>query len=284
MNSKTYNILVPIGLIEQTYEAIEQAYLIANIIKSQITILNIIEDQGYISKFLSRSVSEQELRQTIQEELDIIVTNAELKHGIKVNSLIAKGKVYEKILEVADMINADLIIMGKNSIQSGIVEKFIGSNTLNVIRSTNCPVITIRNDNYHKDFKTIVLPLDLTGETRQKVQYAIDFAKLFNSTIKAMSVLFTDDEQIKQRLDEQMEQVKQTIESNELVCTSDIIVMPRGIKASEVIVDFSREHKADLIVLMTQQEKIIKKYFIGSSAQSVINESKVPVMSIVPKD
>ena len=50
--------------------------------------------------------------------------------------MVAKGSVYDKVCEVADMISADLIVMGTNGSPKGIAKKFIGSNE-KVVRSAN---------------------------------------------------------------------------------------------------------------------------------------------------
>ena len=66
-------------------------------------------------------------------------------------------------------------------------------------------------------------------------------------------------------------------------CTAEII---KGIKGeetlSENILEYSLKVEGDLIMIMTQQEVDFTQYFIGSSAQEMINHSKIPVLSIRP--
>ena len=62
--------------------------------------------------------------------------------------MVAKGRVYEEVNKVADMISADLIVMGTNGVNSK--SKFIGSNAEKVVRLSKCPVITIKGK-YHRD-------------------------------------------------------------------------------------------------------------------------------------
>jgi nucleotide-binding universal stress UspA family protein len=61
--------------------------------------------------------------------------------------MVSKGKIYQQINEVSEMISADLIIMGTNGSQ-GRSSKVIGSNAEKVVRLSKCPVITIKGK-YH---------------------------------------------------------------------------------------------------------------------------------------
>ena len=73
------------------------------------------------------------------------------------------------------------------------------------------------------------------------------------------------------------------IEEKGVNCTAEVIkVSSSNEKFSKVIIDYSKKNNADLIMIMTQQENEITEFFIGSSAQQIINNSEIPVMSIVP--
>ena len=181
------------------------------------------------------------------------------------------------------MIGALFIIMGTNG-SAGIKKKFIGSNALRVIRETSCPVITIKGKSHRKGCKHILLPLDLSNETREKVDKAIEIAKLGNgAAIHVVSVLFTKDEFIVNKLKRQMDQVEEYIKKAGVECTAELI---KGIKFEESfadnVVEYGKKKGADLIMIMTRREDNAIDRFIGSSAQEIINKSDIPVLSIVP--
>ena len=60
----------------------------------------------------------------------------------------------------------------------------------------------------------------------------------------------------------------------------------KGIKGEESlaenIIEYATKVEGDLIMIMTQQEVDFTQYFIGSSAQEIINHSTIPVLSIRP--
>jgi nucleotide-binding universal stress UspA family protein len=207
----------------------------------------------------------------------------EKKSKMKVNTLLGKGPVYEKINEVAGLINASMIVMGTNGEQGG-KKRFIGSNALRVVRESAVPVLTIKGKHHRNGCKNIVLPLDLSKETREKVNKAIELSKLFKgATVRVVSVLFTTDEFVVNRLTRQLGQVKAFLEKEGVECTAEII---KGIKGEETlaqnILEYAVKVDGDIILIMTQQEVDFTDYFIGSSAQEIINHSKIPVLSIRP--
>ncbi|MCE3280325.1 MAG: universal stress protein UspA-like protein, partial [Bacteroidetes bacterium] len=216
-------------------------------------------------------------------QLDKLAETESKKTKLKINTLVGRGVVYDKINEVAELINATMIIMGTNG-DEGLKKRFIGSNALRVARESKIPVITIKGKHHRKGCKNIVLPLDLSKETREKVTKAIELSKLFGgATIRVVSVLFTTDEFVVNRITRQLGQVKAFLEKENIECTAEII---KGIKGEETlaqnILEYAQKVEGDLIMIMTQQEVDFTQYFIGSSAQEIINHSKIPVLSIRP--
>ena len=282
MIQSTNKILVPIDFSEQSLIALEQSYNLAKRFHAEITLLHVIEDQGKIAKLFSPKQHE-DLRRTIQHDLDKLADEAAQKSKLVVNSLVGRGSVYEQINEVAELTNSTMIVMGTNG-DSTLKKRFIGSNALRVVRESNIPVISIRGKQHRKGIENIVLPLDLSKETREKITMAIHFSKLFNEAIvRVVSVLFTSDEFVVNRLTRQLAQAKAFLEREGVECSAEIV---KGVKGEDSlaqnILEYAEKVDGDLIVIMTQQEVDFTKLFIGSSAQEIINNSTIPVLSIRP--
>ena len=103
------------------------------------------------------------------------------------------------------------------------------------------------------------------------------------AAVRVVSVLFTTDEFLVNRLTRQLGQVKAFLEKEGVECTAEII---KSIKSNETlaqnILEYATQVDGDLIMIMTQQEVDFTKYFIGSAAQEIIHHSTIPVMSITP--
>ncbi|TND08107.1 MAG: universal stress protein UspA-like protein [Bacteroidetes bacterium] len=281
MSESPKKILVPVDFEEQSLIAMEQGAHVAKLIGAEIVLLYVIEASGIISRFMSKQVDD-DMRKEIEAKLDELVDQLKSKHGITATKMIARGSVYDKINEVSDMVNARMIVMGASG-GTGLRRRFIGSNAFRVVREASIPVITIKGKHHRDGCKNIVLPLDLTKETREKVTKAIEYAKLYGADIRVVSVLFTTDEFIVNRLTRQLSQVKSVIEKAGLNVTAEIIKGIRGEGSlGEIVVDYANKVEGDLLLIMTQQEVDFTPAFVGSAAQEVINKSDIPVLSIVP--
>ena len=85
------------------------------------------------------------------------------------------------------------------------------------------------------------------------------------------------------RLTRQLGQVKAFLEKEGIECSAEIV---KGAKGEDSlagnIIEYAEKVEGDLIMIMTQQETDFTKFFIGSSAQEIINHSPIPVLSIRP--
>ncbi len=274
MASLKNHILVPLDFTEQSLTALGQSYNLARLTKATLTLIHVI-DESFHLPFVSKK-EDKGMEKKIQKELDKLALEVTEKVGVKVETMIARGKVYEEIQEAAKKLKCSFIVMGTKGSR---FKKFIGSNALRVIRESPCPVITIHGKKHRPGCKHIVLPLDLTKETKEKVTKAIEIAKLFGSVINLVTILNTDDEFIVNKLKRQMNQVHAFIMQHDVPCTVENV---QGDDISEDIVKYAKKIKADLILIMTQQEMNWTNMFISSQAQEIINSSEIPVMSIRP--
>lgn len=278
----TNKILVPVGFSEQSLAALKQACLIAKIKKSEVIILSVIEEQSKISGLLIDNPFE-EIRNKIKDKLDEISEMHSSKFSVKVDSMVASGKIYEQIVEVSSMINANLIVMGTNGSPMGVIKKFIGSNAERVIRLSNIPVITIKENTSTENFDNIILPLDLGKETKEKVTFAIEYARYWNSTIRIVSVFLKDNTNEKNILIKNLNQVSNFISNAGIKCTSELIEGEKKQSLGDFVINYEKKFDSDLIIIMTKKEELALSNNLSVTARYIIHNSKIPVMSIKPK-
>ena len=282
MSKSSGPILVPIGFTDQSIIALEQAINIANITNSELFLLTVVEEPSAIQKlFVEYKDSLEKLKNEVRIKIEKI---QETKCNVlkrDSDCMVSFGKIYEEIVRVSDMIGASLIVMGTDGTPKDKKKKFIGSNAYNVVRSAHCPVITIKGKVHRSGCKKIILPLDLHKETKEKVTTAIAYARLWNSEIHVFSVHNDNNEEIKLKLTRNLNQVKNFILDKGIKCSSALVNYDK-LNLSKKVIDYSIDLNSDLIIIMTQQESDFKRYFLGSTASSIINNSDTPVMSIRP--
>jgi len=283
MNSESNKILVPLDFSEHSLSGLEQSYNFARLANAEIVLLHVIVESGPIWGLFS--VKEQEdVVNKIEEKLNSYADLISKREGVKVSTLIKRGKLIDKILKVSKSIDAKLIVVGTTGSEN-IKQKVVGSNALRLIREAKCPVITVKGTNHRKSSNNIILPLDLTKETNQKVSTAITIAKYFHSKIWAVSIVNTKDQYLKERLKVQLNKVRKHIESKDVECSVKMIKSEsKNEEKAAALINFSNEVNGDLITIMTQQESEVIEFFIGSLAKEIIHRSNVPVMSVIPNN
>lgn len=280
------NILIPIDFNEMSLIALKQSYNLARSLNLGLVLLYVQEDPNlFMSLFTADDFERQKAH--LQKKIDDIAATAAAESGLPVIGMIKEGKIYTEITTVAEVLQSNFIIMGTTSVLESAESKMLGANTSRIIRSAPCPVITINSRHNYDGCRSILLPLDLTQETRQKVRHAIIMAKAFNAKIKVMSALWSkNDSMLINRLNFQLQQVKDFIETEGISCTAEL-VESTGQESSlvPIILRYATEQDdIDLITIMTQNELSLIQFFVSSSAQEMIRLSEIPVMSVIPKE
>lgn len=275
MYSSLPQILIPVDFSEQSLIALDQSYNLAKFYNAELSLLYVIAE-GTVTH--GNSDDDGMLKAKLEE----LAATISKKRNIKANTIVEKGSVSDKILEISTKLKTKMIIMGTNGGQS-LKKGFVGSNALKVVEGAKCPVVTIKGKSMREGCKNIVLPIDLTKESLQKAKKAIELGKLYGATIRLVSVLFGQDKTLENRLNRKIEEATFLIKS-EVPCTSEIIKAKENDSLAPIVVDYANKVQADLIMIMTQQEEESKFIPIDtdSAAHYIISHSDIPVMSIVP--
>ena len=275
-------ILVPIGFSEQSILALGQAFNLAKIKNSDVVLLSVVKEQSMMQSLFVDDLTDQ-LKLKVKQKLNELAKQYGDKFGVSVDTMVSKGKIYEQINEVAELISADLIIMGTNGSQ-GNKSKLIGSNAEKVVRLSKCPVITIKGKDNRIGCENIILPLDLERQTKEKVTYALEYARYWNATIRVVSVVLRDNQEVREKLKKNINQVHDFIVKAGVKCSAELIEGGKKITLGNFVFQYEKKFNADLIMIMTKQEELSLSNNISDTARYIINNSEIPVMSIRPKE
>ncbi len=274
--------LVLVAFSPQTETIVEQGCNLAKRYNAEVNMLYVF-DSSRTKGFFAKPEDEDKMKRNAEEQFIEYIERQRNKYAIEIKGVFIEGRVYETIIDFAKSIMASLIIMGTNG-ATGLKGQFIGSNTMRVIKRSPCAVLTIRGKEHRTGCENIVLPLDLTKETTQKVEQAVDFSKMFKSTIRAVSIVNTNDQKIIAKLTDQMDKVVEDVTKYGVSCQAALVKTVKGEDSLPLaIISYAEKVNADVIMIMTQQETNPTEYFIGSSAQTTINRSNIPVLSVLPR-
>jgi len=256
-------ILVPTDFTSVAECALNHALKLASILKVSIGLLHIIENDKSKDEAI--------------EKLKLII-EANSKNGIVIDSMVEKGNIFEDIGRVAKEKKARFIIMGTHGVKG--FQHITGSYALKVITNSNVPFIVVQERNIKDGYKNIICPLDLSDETKQKIDITITMAQYFNSKIYWVSPHETDEffaKKISNNLAfAQNECKKKNVNSEQKIF---------GEKGNFVkqTLTYSASIDADLIAIINGQELGVHEYIAGTQERLFItNEAQIPVMCINP--
>ncbi|MFW5658015.1 MAG: universal stress protein [Bacteroidota bacterium] len=274
---KENKIVVGIDFNELSILAFEHTIDLAKFLKAEIILVHSIES-GYFSRLFDlKGVEMKKIREEANTRLKELCEKY-TKSGVTVSYRIKEGKPYENILKVTGEEKARLIIVGKNGRLVKGEEKLLGSNARHIIGEAKTPVISITGQEKLIGFKDIVVPLDLTQQTRAQVFNAISFGLHYNATIHLVSALVAGISARKSRIYPKLRKAQKTIEENGVNSTIKLF-KKSATPPYEAVLNYAHELNADLIMLMTHEETRGDNY-IGAFAQQIIQKSDIPVLSL----
>ena len=159
MSIESPKILVPVGFSEQSILALRQAVVFAKAMKASITLLTVMEGNGFLKKLFNTDQSGDDLKPMVKAKLQELANEHIVAAGIDFQVMVSQGLVYEEVAKVSEIIDADLVIMGTNGKPQNFRKRFIGSNAYRVVTLVQPPVITVKGVRNIEGIKTIIFPL-----------------------------------------------------------------------------------------------------------------------------
>ncbi|MFN4235351.1 MAG: universal stress protein [Bacteroidia bacterium] len=181
---------------------------------------------------------------------------------------------HEDLARFAEKINTDLIVMGTHGV-SGVKEAFLGSNTLKVIRTSNVPVLTVKNKHKAFKIKTLIYASDFEETKANKnIERVKAFAEFFGASIHFVyintPVGFEDSAYTIAKIHKVAKENK--ISKYYAQVYNDYTV-ERG------IINMAEMLKADLVALSTHGYSGLRHFINNNVAENVANHSRVPVLT-----
>jgi universal stress protein A len=143
--AKTLSILVPIDFSDPSRAALEFAADFARRYGGRIVLLSVIEPDPF-SRFGNHPLVVTQ--KTFKDRVALKLSDLGRRHVGKdfvEKVLVRSGTPFEKIIETADVLKADLIIMATHG-HTGLKHLLLGSTAERVIRFARCPVLTVHRE------------------------------------------------------------------------------------------------------------------------------------------
>lgn len=198
----------------------------------------------------------------------------------RIDYTIREGKIYKEIAAQAKYMDSYMVVAGTHGV-SGFEEFWIGSNAFRLVSTVQCPIITIREMfDVNRDIKKILLPIDHSVVTRQKVTLAGELALLFDAEIVMLGIYSSGFEEFRLKVRQFISQITDHYNAFKVPFKTDIV---ENKDICEACTEHAKLIDADLIVAMKDMDASGLGYYMGNDSQKLINHSHVPVLSIDSK-
>ena len=268
------NIIVPVDFSEESINGLQIALLFAKRIPvtvQMVYVMQKVSEHGNESVDTEHDFAEKQLKALVEKYSSVLHQDSKLQYFIK------KGRIFQEIVSQAQAYPESIITASTHG-ASGFQEFFIGSNAYRILSATDKPVITIRGGNCPLTIGKIVLPVDTTIDSRQKVPFTIDIAKIFDAEIHVVGIQISKSEREIRRIRTYTGQVAGFIQGKTRVVTNEVW----GTNVADMVVNYAHTVKADLISITTEKTSGLG-LIIGNTAHQLLNKADMPVLSQSPK-
>lgn len=267
-------LLVPTDFSEQAENALKVAVEIAKKRNSEIYLLHSIELPVHLATAGSSGGLPQSLfyMKLAEKRFNEFREKSFLK-DIVMHEIVGKNEIYEDIDEICKNHNIDLIVMGSNG-ASGFKEMFVGSNTEKVVRTSETPVLVIKNTHPEFEIKDFVFATDFSEQFRPAFGRAKDFAEDIGAKIHLLLVNTPANFKTSAQSHELMESF-----ISDMDLKNYTLNVYNDTSVEKGILNFANFINAELIGMATHGRKGISHFLNGSISEDMVNRIDMPIIT-----
>ena len=238
-----------------------------------------------ISKALNRDIL---LLHIVAEEKDIVSKKSELvasseklgkEYGKKPHAEVVYGSIFKAIGDRAKELKAEMIIMGTHGMKGA--QKLFGSKALKVVVSSRIPFFVVQDKPVKAKIDTILMPSYFKRENKEKANWIYYLARNFNAKFIILKSK-AKDKGFKRKVLSNIKYIESFLKGHDV--EYEIVTSPGKQKFKKEIVEFAKEHQADLILIMATRDIRWVDYLLGAPEQYILaNPENIPIMCMNPK-
>ena len=259
-------LLVPTDFTNEAHSAIQHAVKLGVIVQAEVILLNVVKDKSDIPAATTKLKEEEKWAKTVNDQIDV-------------RSIVRVGNIFDDIGDAASELGVSLIIMGTHGASGW--QKITGSYALKVITNSSVPFIVVQDQLMNDTgYDSIVVPLDLNNETKQKLEMVASIAHYFYSEVHLITPNESD-EFLSNKLKANRIWAAKYLKGKNVKFTTQIV--DDGDNLLEGVFKLSKKVEADLIAIMNLQKNSLMGVLGSSYQQEIIaNKAKVPVLCLNP--
>lgn len=272
------NILLPTDFSNNARNAITYAMEFFKNELCTFYILNVQKASNYTTDDLMAAPANTTIHQSVigdvKKKLNIIAEELKSEYpdeNYTFHTITDYDVFTDAIKQAVRSKDIDLIVMGTNG-ATGATEVVFGSNTLNVIRKVDCPVIAIPQGYTFKRPKTVLYTIDYEDHFNTNgIEPLMDTLVKFKSSLRILKIKEDDtitiaDFDDKKHMKEFFKTINHTFHS--------IVNVPTAL----AINSFVQIMDIDLTAMFIKRETFMERFFKGSETSKISYGTRVPLL------
>ena len=259
-------LLVPTDFTNEAHSAIQHAVKLGVIVQAEVILFNVVKDKSDIPSATEKLKAEEKWARSVNDQAEV-------------RSIVRVGNIFDDIGDAASELGVSLIIMGTHGASGW--QKITGSYALKVITNSSVPFIVVQDQLMNDTgYDSIVVPLDLNNETKQKLEMVASIAQYFDSEVHLITPNESD-EFLSNKLKANRIWAAKYLKGKNVKFTTQIV--DDGDNLLEGVFKLSEKVEADLIAIMNLQKNSLMGVLGSSYQQEIIaNKAKIPVLCLNP--
>ena len=274
-------VLVPIDFSEASLKALEFGVEMANRLNANLRILHVVNGKNYAPFFDQANNAELLVDGQADTWMKKLMSDFTPRYVVangQFDFKIREGNVTREICNQAKYDDTSLIVVGSHGI-SGFEDKWIGSNAYRLVSNSPCPVMLVRKNMVWKEFKSIVMSINIKKETRTKIPVVAGVAKLFGAKVYIAGFKQSSLKYLLVSIRAAIRQAQTYMEEKAGLETESTIIS--GSNMPQLLLDYAKSVNGDLIAINVHSDSNPLGEIFRPFANDVINYSELPLL-VVP--
>lgn len=275
-------ILLPTDFSDNAFEAIRYALLVYKDVKCTFYLLHTFNPPVYQTEYLLGSPGQIGLGDVLQEtsmlKLEQLKKRVEDQYKNSNHTFIIRtafNVLFNEIAEMTEVEKIDIIVMGTTG-ASGAKEILFGSNTVHVIKKSNCPVIAIPPNFEYEAPKEILFPTDYEiSYPKKEMEPLLLIARQHKSQINVLHV--------RKSLELNIVQKENKKQLDKLLINMAIFHSVADNEIIPAVNQFQEKTKINLLVMVQNKHAFIERLFIEPVIKKIGFHITIPFLVIPQK-
>jgi nucleotide-binding universal stress UspA family protein len=191
----------------------------------------------------------------------------------RVSQRVAYGFVAEIILEIADDIKADMIVMGTQG-ASDMIDKWLGTHAQEVMKKAECPVFTIPKNAPINFPQRILYAADFKEDEILATEKLLYMAKPLGASCKVVHIHDYFEPNVGHILEETIKELEEKFKNEDVT-----IQQLHRANIIEGLEGYIKTYYPDILAMAIHEKSFLSTIFDTSITRHFIQEAKLPMLT-----